>query len=176
MYIFRLSGSWDKTVSVWDERQYIKSHSLKLPGKVYDISTSEHHIVIATSDRHIVIYDIRNLNEPETIRESPLKNQTRRATCSSDGSCYAVGSTEGRLGVEYFDNTTEIQSKKYAFKCHRLGEYAYPINSIKYHPFYGGTFATGGCDGIVNIWDGLHRKRLCQLGPYPTSIAAMAFR
>ena len=26
------------------------------------------------------------------------------------------------------------------------------------------TFATGGSDGFVNIWDGFNKKRLCQVG------------
>lgn len=39
-----------------------------------------------------------------------------------------------------------------------------------------GTFATGGCDGNVSIWDGANKKRLSQLHQYPTSIASLAFR
>jgi len=27
------------------------------------------------------------------------------------------------------------------------------------------TFATGGSDGFVNIWDGFNKKRLCQVIP-----------
>jgi cell cycle arrest protein BUB3 len=38
-----------------------------------------------------------------------------------------------------------------------------------------GTFATGGCDGVVNVWDGENKKRLAQFLTYPTSIAAVAF-
>lgn len=38
-----------------------------------------------------------------------------------------------------------------------------------------GTFATGGCDGLVNLWDGSNKKRLYQYNKYPTSIAALAF-
>jgi len=30
-------------------------------------------------------------------------------------------------------------------------------------------------DGVVNIWDGEHKKRLYQISKYPTSIAAMGF-
>ena len=41
----------------------------------------------------------------------------------------------------------------------------YPVNAIAFHPKYG-TFATGGSDGIVNIWDGNNKKRLCQLHRY----------
>lgn len=37
-----------------------------------------------------------------------------------------------------------------------------------------GTFATGGCDGVVNYWDGENKKRLSLPMQYPTSIASLA--
>jgi len=169
-----LSGSWSGNMVIWDNRQNIKAHSLNLPGKIYSLATSDNKIVVATSGRNIAIYDIRNISEPAQIRESPLKCQTRKVSCSPDGLSFTISSVEGRLGVEYFDTSAEYLSKKYAFKCHRKGDIAYPVNTIEYHPVYG-TFATGGCDGIVNIWDGDNKKRLCLLGPYPTSISALAF-
>ena len=30
-------------------------------------------------------------------------------------------------------------------------------------------------DGLVNVWDGAHKKRLYQYPKYPTSVAALAF-
>ncbi len=30
-----------------------------------------------------------------------------------------MASTEGRIAVEYFDASPEVQANKYAFKCHR---------------------------------------------------------
>ncbi|GMH17926.1 hypothetical protein Nepgr_019767 [Nepenthes gracilis] len=66
----------------------------------------------------------------------------------------------------------------YAFKCHQKSEagrdIVSPVNAITFHPIYG-TFATGGCDGIVNVWDGNFNKRLYQCAKYPTSIAALSF-
>lgn len=50
----------------------------------------------------------------------------------------------------------------------------YPVNAIAFHPVYG-TFATGGSDALVNIWDPANKKRLCQFHKYPTSISALAF-
>jgi cell cycle arrest protein BUB3 len=38
-----------------------------------------------------------------------------------------------------------------------------------------GTFATGGCDGFVNVWDGINKKRLYQYSKYASSIAALSF-
>lgn len=71
-----------------------------------------------------------------------------------------------------------MQKKKYAFKCHRLKgdgiEQVYPVNAISFHGVHN-TFATGGSDGFVNIWDPFNKKRLCQFHRYPTSIASLAF-
>ena len=53
-------------------------------------------------------------------------------------------------------------------------EQIYPVNAISFHRDYN-TFATGGSDGLVNIWDGQNKKRLCQFHKYPTSIASLAF-
>lgn len=81
----------------------------------------------------------------------------------SFGTIYIVIS--GRVAVEYLDPNPEIQKKKYAFKCHRIKENGeesiYPVNAIAFHSGYN-TFATGGSDGYVNIWDGFNKKRLCQ--------------
>ena len=50
----------------------------------------------------------------------------------------------------------------------------YPVNAVSFHREYN-TFATGGSDGLVNVWDGANKKRLCQFHKYPTSIASLAF-
>jgi cell cycle arrest protein BUB3 len=51
---------------------------------------------------------------------------------------YASSSTEGRVAVEYFDPSPEVQSKKYAFKCHRQvhgdTEVVYPVNGLAFNP------------------------------------------
>jgi cell cycle arrest protein BUB3 len=84
------------------------------------------------------------------------------------------------VAVEYFDPNQEMQKRKYAFKCHRNKDTAsgmeiiYPVNAISFHGIYN-TFATGGSDGYVNIWDGFNKKRLCQFHKYPTSISSLAF-
>lgn len=41
--------------------------------------------------------------------------------------------------MEYFDLDAKTQSRKYAFKCHRKDDKAYPINSIAFHPIHGKT-------------------------------------
>lgn len=51
----------------------------------------------------------------------------------------------------------------------------YPVNCITFHPRFTSTFATGGCDGAVFLWDGLNKKKLTTIPSFPTSISSMAF-
>lgn len=120
------------------------------------------------------------MSKPEQIRGSSLRQQIRCIRSSPDGSGYALSSIEGRVAVEYFDLSNEVQDKKYAFKCHRSLDQntgiqtVYPVNCIAFHPTFG-TFATAGCDGIVNIWDGNNKKRIYQYPPYRMGISSMDF-
>ena len=168
------SGSWDRTVGCWDPRSGQREATAQVPGKVFalDVAAGPTRVVVGTSDRHVLVFDARRLDAPLQRRESSLKHQTRCLRCFPGGDGFAVSSIEGRVAVEYFAD--EAQGRKYAFKCHRVGKVVYPVNALAFHPAHG-TFATGGSDGFVNLWDGAHKKRLCQLPQFPTSVAALAF-
>ncbi|OQR87642.1 mitotic checkpoint protein BUB3-like [Achlya hypogyna] len=172
------SGSWDASVAAWDTKASTKTPVMRLPqaGKVYSMSMHDHHLVVGTSAKQVALYDVRrNSDTPVETRDSPLKYQIRCVEILPDGSGYVVTTTEGRVGLEYFD----AAKKGYAFKCHRqkideTDTLVYPVNSVAFHPIFG-TFATGGCDGIVNMWDGENKKRICQLAKFSSSVASMAF-
>lgn len=176
------SGGWDATLRVWDPRAPAGAPvaTVQLPGKAYSMSASDARLVVGTSGRQVEIYDLRALEggQPEQRRESSLKFQTRCLRCYPDGAGYALASVEGRVAMEFFGLSEEEQARKYAFKCHRRSEggrdTVYPVNAISFNKAWG-TFATGGGDGVVNIWDGANKKRLHQISGYPTSVAALAF-
>jgi cell cycle arrest protein BUB3 len=175
-----VTGSWDETIKVWDSRAATPLiGTYRQPGRVFTVDMSGHRVVVGTSGRHVYLWDLRRMSEPEQRRESSLKHQTRVIGAYIEGDGFAIGSTEGRVAMEYFDPNPTVQAKKYAFKCHRVKaedgvEHVYPVNAMAFHPLYG-TFATGGGDGIINIWDGKNKKRLSQLRKYPTSIASLSF-
>jgi len=173
-----------------------------LPAKVYSLDSCKDKLVVAMGNRRIWIWDLSKLSESvqkvneinqnpslaatETVipppplqeRESPLKFMTRAIKCIPSGEGYASGSIEGRVAVDLFDTSAEAQAKKYAFKCHRQVidgvDTIYPVNALAFHPTFG-TFATGGGDGIVSIWDSAAKKRLRQLPKYPGTITSLAF-
>ena len=92
---------------------------------------------------------------------------------------YASSSIEGRVAVEWFDPSPDSQARKYAFKCHRQPspegiDIIYPVNALTFHPTYG-TFASGGGDGFVALWDGVAKRRIRQYQKYASSVSALAF-
>ncbi|KAL7449919.1 hypothetical protein ACHAWC_001924 [Mediolabrus comicus] len=117
-------------------------------------------------------------------RDSSLKYQTR---CIKFFQPYsygvAIGSIEGRVAIEYLSDigisppppsSTTLNTKKYAFKCHRVNDIIYPVNDIVFHPIHG-TFATGGADGTVVTWDGNNKKKIANIVKLQNSIACLAY-
>jgi cell cycle arrest protein BUB3 len=145
------------------------------------MATVASSLIVATSTKRLLIYDARYLATPVEDRESPLKGQIRAVEIHPNGASFCVGSTEGRVAIEYLDmKDAALQQKKYAFKCHRQGEKGellFPVNALAYNPVFG-TFASGGSDGQVLTWDFMNKKKLKTLspsGPLGTPVAAMAF-
>lgn len=183
-----VSGSWDHTIKVWDIRCADACiGTYRQPDKVLAISTgasvassaeSKPWLVVATGGRHVLLLDLRKPSEPVQQRESSLKGQTRCVSQMPSGSGYVQGSVEGRVSVEYYNAAAEYQKRKYAFKCHHSVangiERSCPVNAITFHPRFG-TFATGGGDGQVCIWDGDNKKRICQFERFSSSVAALSF-
>ena len=186
-YNILVSASWDSTLHVHHLATEPPSVSIvQLPNKPFSISASGSKLVVAMASRALHIYELAALAaqtdkapEPWQRRESSLKFMTRAVSCMPTDQGYASSSIEGRVAVEWFDPSSESQSRKYAFKCHRQPspegvDVVYPVNALAFHPLHG-TFASGGGDGIVALWDGVAKRRIRQYPRYQSSVAALCF-
>eukprot|EP00961_Rhodomonas_salina_P103446 1391607-Rhodomonas_salina.1 len=52
-------------MKVWDTRQNHCVATSQLPDKIFTMAVTSNRIVVGTSNRHVWIYDVRNLSEPE---------------------------------------------------------------------------------------------------------------
>ncbi|KAF7424222.1 hypothetical protein PC9H_009527 [Pleurotus ostreatus] len=163
------TGSWDRTIKYWDLRTPNAIGSVQLPERLYSMDVLFPLMVVGTAARHIEVFDFRRPNVALKSAMSPLKFQTRVVACctASPKPAYVVGSVEGRLAVEFVDQS-EAKSN-YTFRCHRedkekvngrvTSSFVYAVNDISFHPTEG-TFASAGSDGNINIWDKDARCRL----------------
>ncbi|KAF2672269.1 WD40 repeat-like protein [Microthyrium microscopicum] len=196
------SAKTDLLVSAsWDGQLHVHALSkpgqppavIQLPAKPFSISVTSDKLVVGMANRLVDIYDLKpleklamqhNAGTPQTVeplqrRESSMKFMTRAIACMPSELGYASSSIEGRVSVEWFDPSDEAQAKKYAFKCHRETvdgiDVVYPVNALAYHSVHKATFASGGGDGHVALWDGATKRRIRQYQKFPSSIAALAF-
>lgn len=191
-----VSAAWDSTLHVHPATPQSSwtTATINLPSKPFSLSLSSSKLVVAMSNRTLYIYDLATLAkecanpanslqsrldiEPWQRRESSLKYMTRAVSCMPNNEGYASSSIEGRVAVEWFDPSAESQARKYAFKCHRQPEgevdVVYPVNAIVFHPVHG-SFATGGGDGVVAIWDALAKRRIRIYPKLASSVAALSF-
>lgn len=196
-----ISSGWDSTLHIHRPDAGTNTDStpaiIPLPSKPFSISLTATKLVVAMASRALHIYDLKALAlltaqadsataegskvevEPWQRRESSLKFMTRAVACMPDDAGYASSSIEGRVAVEWFDPSPESQARKYAFKCHRQTaednvDVVYPVNALAFHPIHG-SFASGGGDGVVALWDGIAKRRIRQYQKFPASIAAVDF-
>jgi cell cycle arrest protein BUB3 len=92
---------------------------------------------------------------------------------------FVSSSIEGRIAYDFLSPSN--QHKNYAFRAHRIENLAtrvntvYPVNTLSFHPVHG-TFASGGGDGSIAIWDPSARKRVKYYMPeFGGSIASVGF-
>ncbi|KUJ16352.1 mitotic checkpoint protein-like protein BUB3 [Mollisia scopiformis] len=190
-----ISSSWDSTLHFHDLSNPNATHStITLPAKPHSLSLTSSKLVVAMSSRLVYIYQLSVTSlltsqangstlelKPWQQRESSLKFMTRAVSCMPNDDGYATSSIEGRVAVEWFDPSTESQARKYAFKCHRQPDpegdgtdIVYPVNALAFHPNFN-SFASGGGDGIVALWDAVAKRRIRQYQKYSSSIAALCF-
>ena len=166
-----VTGGWDNKLNFWDSRSPNHVGNLDLPDKCYSMDVQGNCMVVATANRHVLVYDVSVQPREFLRKESPLKYQTRCVSVFPDISGFAIGSIEGRVGIQYIDKAQE--KNNFAFKCHRQDAVAFPVNDIAFHPI--GTFATVGGDGVVSFWDKDNKQKLKGFSPISKAIPCAKF-
>ncbi|KAJ3705681.1 hypothetical protein LUZ61_009386 [Rhynchospora tenuis] len=167
-----VSGSWDRTLRYWDCRQPQPVHIQQLPDKCHALAVDYPLMVVGTAGQNLIVF---NLEFPQTEfkrMQSPINHQTRCLATFPDKQGFLVGSIQGRVGIEYLDDSKK--EKNFTFKCHRIGNHIYSVNSLNFHPVHH-TFATTGSDGIISFWDKDNKQRLKSFPEYPAPIPCSAF-
>lgn len=194
-----VSASWDSTLHFHDTSSPGSAPvTVALPGKPHAMAASPTKVVVAMTARLVHIFDLPSARQhvapggasaaggqirPWQQRESSLKFLTRAVACMPNDAGYATSSIEGRVAVEWFEDSAESQARKYAFKCHRQaapeeeggGDVVFPVNALAFHPVYGKTFASGGGDGTVALWDAEAKRRMKQYQNFGNNVASAAF-
>merc|ERR1711879_4158 len=170
------TGSWDKTLRYWDGRSPTPAATVNLPERAYCMDVAYPLAVVATAERHVLIYNLSNPAVEYKRIQSPLRYQSRSLACFPDKKGFALGSIEGRVAIHHVEDADS--SKNFAFKCHRDtardSNAIYAVNAISFHPGYG-TFSTAGSDGTFHFWDKDSKQRLHRFQKMPQPISCTGF-
>ncbi|KAJ1750315.1 RNA export factor gle2 [Coemansia sp. RSA 990] len=171
------TAGWDKQLKYWDTRQQTPIGTVNLPERAYAMDCNNPLLVVATAERHVLVFDMANPTTPFETIESPLKWQTRTVSCFTKKDGYAIGSIEGRVAIQYVD--PKMKDKNFSFRCHRddsvpMKNTVYSVNSISTHPVYN-TIATASNDGSFIIWDKDAKQRIKPYSKLGNPITTAAF-
>ena len=79
-----VTGSWDKSVRIWDTRSPNAVANIQLTERVYAMDAKGEAIVIGTADKKLHVYNIANLGQKAGEFDSSLKYQTRTISIFHD--------------------------------------------------------------------------------------------
>ncbi len=176
------TASWDKSIRLWDCRQPTPALSIQLNERVYAMDAVGKIMVAGTADNRVHCWpDVTNYNQK--VECQPMSHQTRSISIFADRAGFAVGSIEGRVAIEYFEELQyknsprppEHKSQNFLFKCHRQDanlSNIYAVNCIDFHPT--NKFLTAGSDGDIIWWDKDARNRLTSANRFKRDVPISA--
>lgn len=150
-----VTGSWDKTIKFWDVRSSKLVFSLELPGKVYAMDLEKEMLALSLSGNEVITYNLNDMNQKKT-HVSKLNWMVRSIACAQDNETFTLGGIEGKS--EIFNVNSPV--KKMIFRCHRVDNKVYAVNSVSFFPSNHNVLATAGGDGSIVFFDAQARMKL----------------
>lgn len=150
-----VTGSWDKTIRFWDVRSSKPVFSLELPGKVYAMDLEKELLAVSLSGNTVITYNLNDINQKKT-HSSKLNWMIRSVACAQDNETFSLGGIEGK--AEIFNINSPV--KKMIFRCHRVDNKVYAVNSVSFLPTNHNVLATAGGDGTIVFFDAQSRMKM----------------
>lgn len=174
-----ISGGWDNSIRFWDTRQSSPTATIPLSGKVYGMSFSYPLLVAILSDRQMAVINVNSVVQgnctPTTVPDTTIKYQIRSVATSPDAKTIVLGMIEGRCICKNVTLEPSVNvTQDFTFRCHR-DTLAHSLNCLAYNPVHG-SFATGGSDAQILLWDKNAKQRLKCYASLGGPVTAMDFR
>lgn len=150
-----VTGSWDKTIKFWDVRSSKLVFSLDLPGKVYAMDLEKEMLAVSLSGNEVATYNLNDISQKKT-HVSKLNWMVRSIACAQDSETFALGGIEGK--AEIFNINSPV--KKMIFRCHRVDNKVFAVNSVSFLPSNQNVLATAGGDGTIVFFDAQARMKI----------------
>ena len=159
------SGSYDKTVKLWDVSSGTELRTLKGLGPVTSVAFSPNGkmVAIGTLDNAVKLWNLYEGIELRTLggHSFPVSS--------------VVFSPNGRtLASSYGDKTIRLWDLTSGIELHILKGHSSFINSVAFSPD-GATLASGCADSTVKLWDVSSGKELRTLGGHTFSVSSAVF-
>ncbi|KAK0489828.1 Poly(A)+ RNA export protein [Armillaria luteobubalina] len=149
-----VTGSWDKTVKVWDARTEGPVAMISIPERCYALDVRYPFMALGMASPQLQTFDLRRPTSSLKTITTRLNFPPRSVACFTSGPGFAAWNN-------------------YSFKCHRGSQgTVYAVNDIVHHPVHG-TLATCGSDGIISFWD--QHSRIPLGADYPGPIPCTSF-
>lgn len=171
------SAGLDGTVNLINKDDRTVVNTINFNCKITASSCSDSIIVIATNKGISYVIKFDQSMEFEK-RVTAIPTQIRSVAIFPDSTGWAVGSIDGRVGIEYIGDI-RTQAQRFSFHSHRFPDgdniIVYPINCLAFHP-QSGTLVSACSFGVVKFWDIVNKSHFKPLGfQFQTSIVSISF-
>lgn len=142
------SGSWDKTIILWDTTNYQPFERQPLYGHTSNVnsisfSPDGKHFVSGGGDGALILWDVKP-HQP-IGRQVGLGHETVSLAVSADGNHFATGSNHG---IVYLSDTRTDPPATLSL----IGHEATFVNALAFNPD-GSILATGSHDKTIRLWN-----------------------